>query len=120
MKFEANSFPAPIGLACSWNTSLIEKIYSCAAKEARSRGVSHVLSPVVDVARELRWGRVDETLGEDPFLVGRLGAAMVQGLQGSSSGEIAPDHVAATLKHFAGYAGTTGGRNRSPYPNGCI
>ena len=118
MKFEANSFPAPIGLACSWNTSLIEKIYSCAAKEARSRGVSHVLSPVVDVARELRWGRVDETLGEDPFLVGRLGAAMVQGLQGSSSGEIAPDHVAATLKHFAGYAGTTGGRNRSPYPNG--
>ena len=118
MKFEANSFPAPIGLACSWNISLIQKIYSCAAKEARSRGVSHVLSPVVDVARELRWGRVDETLGEDPFLVGRLGAAMVQGLQGSSSGEIAPDHVAATLKHFAGYAGTTGGRNRSPYPNG--
>ena len=118
MKFEANSFPAPIGLACSWNTSLIEKIYSSTGKEARSRGVSHVLSPVVDVARELRWGRVDETLGEDPFLVGRLGAAMVRGLQGSSSGEIAPDHVAATLKHFAGYAGTTGGRNRSPYPNG--
>ncbi len=118
MKFQANSFPAPIGLACSWNTSLLEDIYSCAAQEARSRGVSHVLSPVVDVARELRWGRVDETLGEDPFLVGHLGAAMVRGLQGSSDGQIATDHVAATLKHFVGYAGTLGGRNRSPYPNG--
>ena len=118
MKFQANSFPAPIGLACSWNTSLLEDIYSCAAREARSRGVSHVLSPVVDVARELRWGRVDETLGEDPFLVGHLGAAMVRGLQGSSDGQIATDHVAATLKHFVGYAGTLGGRNRSPYPNG--
>ncbi|MCK4686225.1 MAG: glycoside hydrolase family 3 protein, partial [Pirellulales bacterium] len=118
MKFQANAFPAPIGLACSWNPSLLESIYTCAAKEARSRGVSHVLSPVVDVARELRWGRVDETLGEDPFLVGRLGAAMVRGLQGSDDGTIGNDHVAATLKHFAGYAGTTGGRNRSPYPNG--
>ena len=118
MKFEANSFPAPIGLACSWNTELMERVYSCAAQEARSRGVSHVLSPVVDVARELRWGRVDETLGEDPFLVGRLGAAIVHGLQGSSDGRIASDHVAATLKHFAGYAGTSGGRNRSPYPHG--
>jgi len=118
MKFQANSFPAPIGLACSWNPSLLEDIYSCAAQEARSRGVAHVLSPVVDVARELRWGRVDETLGEDPFLVGHLGAAMVRGLQGSDDGTIKADHVAATLKHFAGYAGTAGGRNRSPYPNG--
>ena len=118
MKFQANSFPAPIALACSWNPSLLQDIYSCAAQEARSRGVSHVLSPVVDVARELRWGRVDETLGEDPFLVGQLGAAMVRGLQGSDNGAIKPDHVAATLKHFAGYAGTAGGRNRSPYPNG--
>ena len=118
MKYQANSFPAPIGLACSWNPSLLEDIYSCAAQEARSRGVAHVLSPVVDVARELRWGRVDETLGEDPFLVGQLGAAMVRGLQGSDNGTIKRDHVAATLKHFAGYAGTAGGRNRSPYPNG--
>ncbi|MCP4885671.1 MAG: sulfatase-like hydrolase/transferase [Planctomycetaceae bacterium] len=118
MKFEANSFPTPIGLSCTWNPDLMVAIYSQAGQEARSRGVSHVLSPVVDVARDLRWGRVDETLGEDPFLASRLGAAMVRGLQGSSDGTIAPTHVAATLKHFAGYAGTVGGRNRSPYPNG--
>jgi beta-glucosidase-like glycosyl hydrolase len=107
MRFEANSFPAPIGLSCSWNPDLMGQLYSQAGQEARSRGTSHVLSPIVDVARELRWGRVDETLGEDPFLVSRLGAAMVRGLQGS-----------ATLKHFVGYAGTEGGRNRSPYPHG--
>ncbi|MEN8716991.1 MAG: glycoside hydrolase family 3 N-terminal domain-containing protein [Verrucomicrobiales bacterium] len=118
MKFEANSFPAPVGIACSWNPKLITEVYTKAAQEARSRGVSHVLSPVVDVSRDLRWGRVDETLGEDPFLVGRLGAAMVEGLQGSTDGSIAAGHVAATLKHFAGYAATEGGRNRAPYLHG--
>ena len=118
MRFEANSFPAPIGLSCTWNPRLLVKLYSQAGREARSRGISHILSPIVDVARDLRWGRVDETLGEDPFLVSRLGAAMVEGLQGSRDGTIAKGHVAATLKHFAGYAGTDGGRNRSPYSNG--
>ena len=118
MRFEANSFPTPIGLSCTWNVDLLREVYSQAGREARSRGVSHVLSPVLDVARDLRWGRVDETLGEDPYLVGRLGAAMVGGLQGSADGTIAPNHVAATLKHFVGYAGTEGGRNRSPYVHG--
>jgi len=118
MRFEANSFPTPIGLSCTWNVDLIRELYSQAGREARSRGVSHVLSPILDVARDLRWGRVDETLGEDPYLVARLGAAMVRGLQGSADGTIAPNHVAATLKHFAGYAGTEGGRNRSPYVRG--
>ncbi|MEY4385456.1 MAG: hypothetical protein RLY20_739 [Verrucomicrobiota bacterium] len=118
MKYEANSFPVPIGLACTWNQELIRRIFIQAANEARSRGVAHVLAPIVDVTRDVRWGRVDETLGEDPFLVGRLGAAMVCGLQGSDDGSIASGHVAATLKHFVGYAGTEGGRNRSPYPNG--
>ncbi|MDG2104643.1 MAG: glycoside hydrolase family 3 N-terminal domain-containing protein [Pirellulaceae bacterium] len=118
MRFEANSFPTPIGISCSWNPELIAKLYSQAGREARSRGIAHVLSPIVDVARDLRWGRVDETLGEDPFLVSRLGAAMVRGLQGSNDGTVAPDHVAATLKHFAGYANTSGGRNRAPYTHG--
>ena len=118
MRFEANSFPTPIGLSCTWNVDLLREVYSQAGREARSRGVSHVLSPILDVARDLRWGRVDETLGEDPYLVGRLGAAMVRGLQGSADGTIAPNHVAATLKHFVGYAGTEGGRNRSPYVHG--
>ena len=61
---------------------------------------------------------MDETLGEDPFLIAKLGEAMVRGLQGSSDGSIDSDHVAATLKHFAGYGSTEGGRNRSPYPFG--
>ena len=64
-------------------------------QEARARGVSHVLSPVVDVARDLRWGRVDETLGEDPFLTGRLGAAMVRGFQGADL-----EDPAAALKNL--------------------
>ncbi|MEC8013694.1 MAG: glycoside hydrolase family 3 N-terminal domain-containing protein [Verrucomicrobiota bacterium] len=118
MRFEANSFPSPIGLSCSWNPDLLTKIYDHAAREARSRGISHILSPIVDVARDLRWGRVDETLGEDPYLVSILGSAMVKGLQGSVDGTIDSQHVAATLKHFAGYAGTVGGRNRSPYASG--
>ena len=96
----------------------MERIYDQAGREARSRGVSHILSPILDVSRDLRWGRVDETLGEDPFLIAKLGEAMVRGLQGSSDGSIDSDHVAATLKHFAGYGSTEGGRNRSPYPFG--
>lgn len=116
MKFEANSFPAPLGISCSWNPELVEKVYAQVGQEARSRGVSHVLAPVIDVIRDFRWGRVDETLGEDPFLVSRLGSAMVRGLQGAADGNVAPGSVAATLKHFVGYAGTEGGRNRSPYP----
>ena len=118
MRFEANSFPSPIGLSCTWNPELLTRIYDQAGREARSRGISHILSPIVDVARDLRWGRVDETLGEDPYLVSILGSAMVKGLQGSSDGTIDSEHVAATLKHFAGYAATEGGRNRSPYSFG--
>lgn len=118
MRLEATSFPAPIGLSCSWNPQLVEQLFDHTGREARSRGVVHLLSPIIDVVRELRWGRVDETLGEDPFLVGRLGAAMVRGLQGSADGSIAPTHSAATLKHFAGYGASEGGRNRAPYPHG--
>ena len=118
MRFQGTSFPAPIGLSCSWNPELTERIFDHVGREARSRGIVHVLSPIIDVTRDLRWGRVDETMGEDPFLVSRMGAAMVRGLQGSSDGTISPNHVAATLKHFAGYAATQGGLNRSPYVYG--
>jgi beta-glucosidase len=116
MRFEATSFPAAIGLACSWNPELVEAVYDHIGQEAASRGVPHMLSPVIDVTHDLRWGRVDETMGEDPFLVARLGAAMIRGLQGSSDGTIDNMHVAATLKHFAGYAASAGGLNKAPYP----
>jgi len=114
MKPEATSFPAPIGLAGSWNEELIERLLALAAREARSRGTHQALTPIVDVTLDPRWGRTEETLGEDPYLNGRLGAAMVRGLQGSATGEIAPGHVMATLKHFVGHGASEGGLNRSP------
>jgi beta-glucosidase len=110
----ATSFPVPIGLACSWDSELVERIYNVAAGEMRARGVSHALAPVVDICRDPRWGRTDETMGEDPFFNGTLGAAMVRGLQGSADGSIAPGHVAATLKHMAGHGQPEGGINRAP------
>ena len=110
----SSSFPNPLGLACSWDPELIERIFHVVAFEMRSRGAQHALTPVVDVARDPRWGRTDETMGEDPFLNGRLGAAMVRGLQGSADGTVDEKHVLATLKHFAGHGTPEGGLNRAP------
>ena len=111
---EATVFPHGIGLSCSWDTVLLRSVYDFIARQSAVRGTSLVLTPVVDVARDPRWGRTGETLGEDPFLTGALGSAMVQGFQGSNNGTIAPGHVAATLKHFAGYGQTEGGVNQAP------
>jgi beta-glucosidase len=114
MKPESTVFPQAIGLACSWNPSLIEKVYDVTAKEMRSRGTHHVLSPVIDVCRESRWGRVEETYGEDPFLNGVIGVAAVKGFQGSSTGIIDSLHVGATLKHLVGHGQPEGGINQAP------
>jgi beta-glucosidase len=114
MKPEATSFPMAIGLACSWNPALYEQVYTVAAREMRSRGTQHVLSPVIDVCRDPRWGRVEETYGEDPYLNGVLGTAAVKGFQGSVNGVVAPGHVAATLKHFCGHGQPEGGINQAP------
>jgi beta-glucosidase len=110
----ATSFPIPIGLACSWDPEMAERIYTVVAREMRARGIQHALTPVIDVCREPRWGRTDETLGEDPYLNGKLGAAMVRGFQGGATGEVAPGHVATTLKHLTGHGQPQGGLNRSP------
>lgn len=118
VRIGATSFPSPIALSCSWNPGLIEKVYSQIGREAASRGIYQVLSPNISVAGDLRWGQLDETLGEDPFLTGRLGTAMVQGLQGSNTGVIAPGHVAATVKYFAGSGYGIGGRDGAPYSGG--
>src|SRR5262249_28851298 len=72
-------FPVPIGLASTWDPALLERVMSVAAREARARGTQHVLSPVVDLGRDPRWGRIEETYGEDPYLVSRLGGAAVYG-----------------------------------------
>lgn len=109
----ATSFPQAIALGCTWDTVLVEQVYTAAALEARSRGTTQVLSPVLDLAREPRWGRTEECFGEDPYLVSRMGMAAVFGFQGRGK-TIDNHHVAATLKHFAGHGQPEGGRNIAP------
>jgi beta-glucosidase len=106
-------FPVPMGLASTWDPALIERVMSVAASEARSRGATEVLSPVVDLGRDPRWGRIEETYGEDPYLVTRMGVAAVRGYQGSAL-PLASDKVFATLKHFAGHGSHEGGINTAP------
>jgi beta-glucosidase len=114
MKPEATSFPQAIGLACSWDVKLFEEVFTTIAAEMRSRGTHLALTPVVDVCRDPRWGRVEETYGEDPYLNGVLGAAAVAGFQGSLNGIIASNHVASTLKHFTGHGQSENGLNQAP------
>jgi beta-glucosidase len=106
-------FPVPIGLASTWDPALVERLMSVAALEGRARGAQHVLSPVVDLGRDPRWGRIEETYGEDPYLVSRMGVAAVRGYQGTAL-PLADDKVFATLKHFAGHGTHEGGINTAP------
>jgi beta-glucosidase-like glycosyl hydrolase len=107
------SFPIPIALASTWDPALVERVMSIAALEARARGTHEVLSPVLDLARDPRWGRTEETYGEDPYLVSRLGVAAIRGYQGTSR-TLARDKVFATAKHFAGHGPHEGGINTAP------
>jgi len=110
---DATSFPQPIALAGTFNPHLIESLYAMTAEEARVRGAHHALTPVVDVARDPRWGRVEETFGEDPYLVGQLGIAAVRGFQGDASFND-KKHILATLKHFAAHGEPESGMNCAP------
>lgn len=107
------SFPQPIALAGTFNPDLIERVFTATAEEARSRGAHQALAPVVDVARDPRWGRVEETFGEDPFLVSRMGAAAVRGFQGDATFKN-KNRLLATLKHFAGHGQPESGQNCAP------
>ncbi|MGD0778498.1 MAG: glycoside hydrolase family 3 N-terminal domain-containing protein [Candidatus Solibacter sp.] len=107
------SFPQPIALAGTFNPELVEALFTMTAAEARLRGTHQALTPVVDVAREPRWGRVEETYGEDPYLVSRMGIAAVRGFQGDATfGD--KRRVIATLKHFAAHGQPEGGVNCAP------
>jgi beta-glucosidase len=100
-------FPIPLGQAASWDTELVKAAAGIAATEAASTGINWTFAPMIDITRDPRWGRIAESLGEDPHLCGELGAAMVRGFQGSSL-----DHstsIAACAKHFAGYGAVEGG-----------
>jgi beta-glucosidase len=111
-------FPQAIGLASTWDPDLVQELFAAAAREMRIRGENWALTPVLDLAREPRWGRTEETYGEDPYLGARIGTAAVRGLQGVSLAEgpqpIDPQHVLATAKHFAAHGQPEGGRNCAP------
>ena len=109
----ATSYPQAIGLATTWDDALLKRVFNAVALEARSRGADECLMPVVDVARDPRWGRTEETYGEDPYLAGRMGVAAVRGLQGDGA-TIDGNHVFATLKHFAVHSQPQAGTNVGP------
>jgi beta-glucosidase len=113
----ATSFPQAIALASSWDPALVRAVNTVTAREMRARGVTEALTPVVDVARDPRWGRIEETFGEDPYLVGELGVAAVEGLQGEGKAwDLKPGKVFATLKHLTGHGQPESGTNVGPAP----
>ncbi|MGO9949975.1 MAG: glycoside hydrolase family 3 N-terminal domain-containing protein [Steroidobacteraceae bacterium] len=113
----ATSFPQAIALASSWDPKLVRAVNAITAREIRARGVSLALTPVVDVARDPRWGRIEETFGEDPYLVAEMGVAAVEGLQGEGNSRVlGPGKVFATLKHLTGHGQPESGTNVGPAP----
>ncbi|WP_121744762.1 glycoside hydrolase family 3 N-terminal domain-containing protein [Natronorubrum halophilum] len=104
---EGTTFPQMIGMASTWSPDLLETVTDTIRDQLAAIGTTHALSPVLDVARDLRWGRVEETFGEDPYLVAAMACGYVDGLQRDADG------VTATLKHFVGHSAGEGGKNRS-------
>ena len=102
-------FPSPIATAASWDPVQVEKNQTVAASEARAVGIDWAFAPMIDIARDPRWGRILEGAGEDPYLGSKMAAAQVRGFQGPYIGS--PDHVLACMKHFAGYGAAEGGRD---------
>ncbi len=107
----ATIFPTQLALAASWNPELIEKVGRVTAEEMAPTGIHWTFSPVLCLTRDLRWGRTGETFGEDPYLIGEFGAALIRGYQGKGLND--PTAVLATAKHYAGYSETQGGRDAS-------
>lgn len=107
----ATIYPTQLGMAATWDAELVERVARATAVEVAATGIHWTFSPVLCIARDLRWGRVDETFGEDPFLIGELAAAMVRGYQGDGLKD--ETAILATAKHFAGYSETQGGRDAS-------
>jgi beta-xylosidase len=108
--YRATVYPAAIAWGATFDPDLVERMAGAIGRDMAALGIHQGLSPVLDVVRDYRWGRVEETIGEDPYLVSMLGAAYVRGLQGAG--------VIATLKHFAGYSASRGARNHGPVSMG--
>lgn len=115
---DATMFPQAIALAGSFDTELMREVQAVTAREVRAHGSVLALSPVVDIARDPRWGRIEETFGEDPYLCGEMGVAAVTGLQGGTGTILPPGHVFATLKHMTGHGQPLAGNNIGPAPLG--
>lgn len=113
MEYGSTSFPQALGLASTWDPALVKRVFTAVGDEAGSRGAGQVFSPVLDIARDPRWGRTEETYGEDPFLASRMGVAAIEGLQGDNF-LIGRSHVLATAKHFAVHGQPEGGTNTAP------
>jgi beta-glucosidase len=107
----ATIFPTQLGMAATWDPALLEQVARATAVEVAATGIHWTFSPVLCVTRDLRWGRVNETFGEDPHLIGELASAMVRGYQGDGLAD--PTAILASAKHFAGYSETQGGRDAS-------
>ena len=119
MATDATSFPQAIALSGTFDTDLMRRVQSLIAGEMRARGVFYTLSPVVDIVRDPRWGRIEETFGEDPYLVSEMSVAAVEGLQGPGKFErLAPGKIFATLKHMTGHGQPESGINVGPAPFG--
>jgi len=104
-------YPVPIAMAASWDPAVAEKAQTMAAREASAVGVRWTFGPMLDIARDPRWGRMMEGAGEDPYLGSRMAEAQVRGFQGKDVNHIADDHIMACIKHFAGYGAAEGGRD---------
>jgi beta-glucosidase len=114
MAYGSTSFPQVLGLASTWDPALVEQVFTAASDEMASTGTNQAFTPVLDLARDPRWGRTEETYGEDPYLVSRMAVAAVNGLQGTSWEIDRRHHVIATAKHFAVHGQPEGGTNTAP------
>src|SRR5690348_2608079 len=110
---KGTSYPQAIALASSWDRSLVRDVFAATAAEVRARGAQECLAPVLDLARDPRWGRTEETYGEDPYLVSRIGVAAIEGFQGPGP-FVDKSHVMATAKHFAVHGQPEAGTNVAP------
>lgn len=113
MAYGSTSFPQAIGLASTWDPALVKEVFTAAADEMASSGFNQAFTPVLDLARDPRWGRTEETYGEDPYLGARIGVAAIEGLQGDSF-FIDRHHVLATAKHFTAHGQPESGTNTAP------
>lgn len=109
-------FPTPLAMASSWNPELLNEVFDVVAREARARGGHEAHTPVLDIGRDPRWGRIEETYGEDTYLTSQMAKAIISGLQGGADGNPGLTHIISSPKHFAGYGQVEGGRNFAATP----